>query len=195
MNQENQIHPCDITKITDKDEAFSLINAQIDWDSRKKAAVRYQWKQKHDAESIQRCPAKGERKTTKNSNITNIRIEPDAGRRMLTFALSSAVSHNRKNLAHSAKNKNPDKLTVAEKEALQAVKVSVWQKCSDKSDKSWEAYLAKKAYQQRSIKLVDVWQHCSDTSDNSWSNYVWSKDNVWKYCSKTKSWTKTIDCA
>ena len=123
------------------------------------------------------------------------KVVSHAGKRMLSFALSSAVSHNRKNLAHRAKNKNPDKLTVAEKEALQAIKVSVWQKCSDKSDKSWDAYLAKKAYEQRSIKLVDVWQHCSDTSDNSWSNYASHKDNDWKYCSKKESWTKTIDCA
>jgi hypothetical protein len=123
------------------------------------------------------------------------KVVSSAGKRMLSFALSSAVSHNKKNLAHGAKSKNPSKLTVAEMEALQSVKVSIWQKCSDKSDKSWDAYLKKKAYEQRNIKLVDVWQHCSDTSDNSWTNYVWDKDSVWKYCSKTESWTRTIDCA
>ena len=62
MNQQNQIHPCKITKIASKDLAFSLIDAQAEWDSRKKANVKYQWKQKHDPESIQRCSAKGERK-------------------------------------------------------------------------------------------------------------------------------------
>jgi len=123
------------------------------------------------------------------------KVVSHAGKRMLSFALSSAVSHNRKNLAHSAKNKNPDKLTIAEKEALQAPKVSVWQECSDKSDKSWDAYLAKKAYKQRSIKLVEVWQQCSDNSDKSWADYVWNKDNVWKYCSSSKSWTSTADSA
>lgn len=133
--------------------------------------------------------------TTDNQNTdmdSQTKVVSSAGKRMLSFALSSAVSHNRKNLAHRSKNKNPSKLTVAEKEA---VKLSVWQKCSDKSDKSWEAYLAKKALAQRSIKLTDVWQQCSDNSDKSWTDYVWSKDNAWKYCSKTKSWNKTLDCA
>lgn len=140
---------------------------------------------------------------TDNQNTdmdSQTKVVSSAGKRMLSFALSSAVSHNKKNLAHGAKQKNPSKFTVAEKEALQTfnektVKLSVWQKCSDKSDKSWEAYLAKKAHAQRSVKLADVWQHCSDLSDNSWSNYVWSKDNAWKYCSKTKRWNKTLDCA
>jgi hypothetical protein len=128
------------------------------------------------------------------------KVVSSAGKRMLSFALSSAVSHNKKKLAHGAKNKNPRKLTVAEKEALQtvnekAVKLSVWQKCSDKSDKSWEAYLAKKAHAQRSVKLADVWQHCSDKSDKSWTDYVWNKDNVWIYCSNQKTWTNTLHCA
>ena len=57
----NPIRPCDIHKIASKEEAFTLIDAQTEWNSRKKAAIKYQWKQKHDMESIQRCPAKGKR--------------------------------------------------------------------------------------------------------------------------------------
>jgi len=50
----------DIIKIADKEQAYSLIDEQ-EWDSRKKAAARYAWKQKHDPDTIERCPAKGER--------------------------------------------------------------------------------------------------------------------------------------
>lgn len=179
MNQGYQIRPCDITNAASQYESLSFTQGQ----NVCKTASSYESNQKHDAESTQRCLSKEE------SNLA------DAGKRMLSFALKSAVSHNRRNLAHSAKNKNPYKLTFAEKQALQTVvektaKVSVWQNCSDKSDRSWDTYLAKKLYQQRSIKLVDVWQYCSDASDQSWNDYVWSKDCVWKYCSKKKSWTR-----
>jgi hypothetical protein len=43
----------------------------------------------------------------------------NAGKRMLGFALQSALNHNQKNLAEMASKKNPSKLTIAEKEALQ----------------------------------------------------------------------------
>jgi hypothetical protein len=57
MNQ----NPCDMIKMASKEETFALINA-TDWNSKKKANVRYLWKEKHDPQSIQRCPAKGDRK-------------------------------------------------------------------------------------------------------------------------------------
>jgi hypothetical protein len=44
-------------------------------------------------------------------------------KRMLSSVLTSSLAHNKRNLAHGAKNKNPEKLTVAEKEALEYVKI------------------------------------------------------------------------
>jgi hypothetical protein len=44
-------------------------------------------------------------------------------KRMLSSVLTSSLAHNKRNLAHGAKNKNPQKLTVAEKEALEYVKI------------------------------------------------------------------------
>jgi hypothetical protein len=59
----------DIKAITIKEEAFALIDQQGEWDSRKKAAVRYAWRQKHEPTEIERCPAKGERATNKTKKI------------------------------------------------------------------------------------------------------------------------------
>jgi len=39
-------------------------------------------------------------------------------KKMLSFLLASSLAHNQRNLAATAKNKHPSKLTVAEKEAL-----------------------------------------------------------------------------
>ena len=60
----------DISKITDKEEAFQLINEQ-DWKTKKKAQARYAWKLKNDKSSIDRCPEKGISKVNKVKNINN----------------------------------------------------------------------------------------------------------------------------
>lgn len=121
-----------------------------------------------------------------------------AGKNMLSFALSSAVSHNRRNLAQGAKNKNPERRTVAEKEALETVQgakdvrsdkvwkeqepkttsVSVWQQCVDKSEESWNLYRLKKIAIQEREQRSDIWYQCVDKSDKSWRAYVFQKQNI-----------------
>lgn len=51
-----------IINMQNKDEAYSLIDQQDEWSAKYKASVRYAWKQKHDSNSIIRCPAKGQHK-------------------------------------------------------------------------------------------------------------------------------------
>lgn len=43
-------------------------------------------------------------------------------KRMLAATLASTLSHNQRNLASNARNKNPEKLTEAERSALSTVK-------------------------------------------------------------------------
>lgn len=43
-------------------------------------------------------------------------------KRMLSATLAATLSHNQRNLASNARNKHPDKLTMAEKSALNSTK-------------------------------------------------------------------------
>jgi len=78
----------------------------------------------------------------------NKKVISSAGKQMLSFVMASTLSHNRKNLIENARNKNPEKRTYAEREALR-YDVKSWEKydrreyCAQKSEKNWREYQKK----------------------------------------------------
>lgn len=57
--------------------------------------------------------------------MNNQSMVSEGGKRMLFNTLRAVVAHNQRNLAEHAKTKNPKKLTMAEREALQRIKTSI----------------------------------------------------------------------
>jgi hypothetical protein len=59
----------DIKRMSDKEVAFARIERQQNWSPKKKASVKFAWREEHEPEQIRRCPAKGRKEKKKMEPI------------------------------------------------------------------------------------------------------------------------------
>jgi hypothetical protein len=61
---------------------------------------------------------------------------------------------------------------------MERIVSSVWQTCSDESDRSWRIYQWNKHRVKLLQKHSDAWKICSEKSDKSWQLYLLKKQQA-----------------